>query len=211
MICRYLFVVCCLYFLPHTAAAQLSGRLVNHTGFVYEFTRADPLPANIIANLYDFYTLQIGTYYTLLHTENDVASLGIDPSLHFGFNFFNTGTNVAFDITTQVPVLLLGRYGALSSPFNSQRFGIGGGIGFKYTYLSKGVGINQRTGEVVKERASFVSPMAAAEITFPFQGQLITLRGLFSIATVLSSLRSDLAGSIETEFDTFGIGILYGF
>lgn len=211
MINRSLLLFCCLCVLPFFASAQLKGRLVNHTGFIYEFTRADPLPPNIIANIYDFYTLQIGTYYSLFHTENDVASIGIDPSLHFGFNFFNTGTNVALDLTTQIPVLLLGRYGAFSSPFNTQRFGLGAGIGMKYTYFSKSVGVNQFSGEVVKEKAGFFSPVAAAEITFPFQGQMISLRGIFSIATVVNTLSSDLAGSIQTEFDTFGIGILYGF
>ncbi len=183
--------------------AQISDRLVPHMGFMYEFITTTLPTSN--KRVRDFYNFHIGTYIALLHS-NDIVSLGVDPSVNFGFNLFNTGQSVAFDYTVQVPVLLMGRLGASATPYNQQKIGVGVGVGAKYTYFSR------HTDPVNKQQAGFLNPVVVGEISFVSRGGPISIRGIFSIADAIGTLTNTNGGDIDnTAFSASGIGLLYGF
>lgn len=200
---QYFLLAFSLLFFVGTAHAQLSDRLVPRFGFMYEFVRIEaPTGAS---ELEDFYNIHLGTYVVLYH-QQDVFSVGIDPSIHAGFNFFNTGTDIAFDYTFQVPVLLMGRVGTGATPYNEQRFGAGLGIGAKYVYFS------EHTTIINKKRANFISPVVVGEISFVSRGGPISIRGIFSIADATRDLvNTEFPDIPNTSFSTFGVGLLYGF
>ncbi|MEM7658135.1 MAG: hypothetical protein AAF399_18555, partial [Bacteroidota bacterium] len=103
-----------------SASAQLSDRMVPHFGFMLEM---GSLESNRNQG-WNYSTLQIGSYISLLHSK-DVVSLGIDPSVQLGLNFQGPGTN----ILVQTPVYAMVRVGAGATPYNQQNFGISLGAG----------------------------------------------------------------------------------
>lgn len=191
-----------------TSHAQLSDKLVPRMGFMYEFVTFQ-LPTVAEPNVRDFYNFHLGTFVALAH-KNDIVSVGVDPSIHFGFNLFNTGNSVAFDYNVQTPVLAMGRLGAGATPYNQQRFGVGLGIGGQYTFF------NRTLINLNKIKAGFFNPIIAGEISFVSRSGPITIRGVFSIADATGALKNtNINGATSTtentKFGNWGIGLLYGF
>lgn len=180
--------------------AQLGDKMVPHLGFMYEVVDLrDPLREDISRV---FYTFSLGTYYTLGH-KNDVVSVGIDPSVNFGFNLVSnfSGSETGLNLVVQAPVFLMGRLGANATKYNQQKFGVGAGIGGVYTFFREGI---------VKQRSSAFNPAAMAEITFMSGGGPLTIRGHVSLFNPNATLTFP-SGSVDyNEFRNFGFGLIYG-
>ena len=188
----------------HQSYAQIGDKLVPHMGFMYQtVVLQDTFAAGSEFNI-SYYTFNLGTYYTLAHL-NDVASVGVDGSVNFGFNFVNTFTGgTRINIFTQVPIWLMGRLGANSTSFNQQKIGLGAGIGGHYTFYSD---------KINQEKASFINPAAMAEVTILSRSGTLTVRGHMALARSESALKSTVSGNEvdRLRFGTWGIGLIYGF
>ncbi|MEM6764279.1 MAG: hypothetical protein AAF655_05130 [Bacteroidota bacterium] len=191
--------------------AQLSDKLVPHLGFMYEVVNLQGfVPSSTNPAFRDdisrfFYTFSVGTYYVLAH-QNDVVSLGLDPSLNLGFNFEQNfqGTETGINLVVQAPVFLMGRLGALATKYNQQKFGIGAGIGGNYIFVSEGIR---------DRRISGFAPSAVAEVTFLSRGGPLTIRGHFTIAPTEETYM-DTSGSDDWRYNelvSWGVGLIYGF
>ena len=179
---------------------QMGDKMVPHLGFMYEIVDLKDPVQNDLSRV--FYTFSLGTYYTLGH-KNDVVSVGVDPSVNFGFNLVSnaTGSETGLNLVVQVPVFLMGRLGANSTKYNQQKFGIGAGIGGVYTFFREGI---------VKQRSSAVNPSAVAEITFMSGGGPLTIRAHVSLFNPTATLTFP-SGSVDfNEFRTLGFGLIYG-
>lgn len=204
-----LFGLLALILLP--AQAQLTDKLVPHMGFMFQVSILDEANG-VFETRPNFYSLHLGTYYTLANTENDVASVGLDGSVSFGFNI----PQGRFAYSLQVPVFLMGRVGALSTPYNQQRFGFGAGLGLAVTNLSYISGSSQ---VLVRNNATGFTPNAMAQVTLSTGGRPLTVRFHISVAQTSSTLTSKFiegggGGSIDDtdiNFGNWGIGIIYGF
>lgn len=180
-------------------------KIIPHFGFSLELltmTQADnPSPLNFS---YDFYTLGIGAYYVLEHA-NDRFSVGIDPTLQVGLQGF-TGT---IDWTIQAPVFLLGRYGAFSTPYNSQGFGVGAGIGFVGSYLS--VRSLDGPGNALDFNQVYFIPSVMFEVSInPRSGPLTGRIHLPIGKPVYNGVTQ--AGIFEpVNYSQVGLGLVYGF
>ncbi|MFK7969449.1 MAG: hypothetical protein AB8F95_03730 [Bacteroidia bacterium] len=120
----------CLCF-ASSAQAQLADRLVPHFGFMLELlTLEQDDVSNPATGAYNFYTIGIGSYYVLAQ-KNDRYSVGLDPNLQFGLQGFNG----SLDFTVQMPVYLMGRFGAFCTPYNTQTIGFGAGVGLVNSYI----------------------------------------------------------------------------
>ncbi|TAE47334.1 MAG: hypothetical protein EAZ89_18185 [Bacteroidetes bacterium] len=197
------------------AYAQLANRLVPHMGFMYELATAR---ANTVGAsnqlLEDFYNFHIGSYVVLAH-KNDVASVGIDPSVQLGFNVTQIIDNqgflqAKFNYSAQIPVFAMGRIGAGSTPYNQQPVGLGLGIGGNYLFFSQQIDNNFR------RIASYVVPSAVAELNLMTRGNFITARihaGLAQTSGYLVSKNIDnnLATPLDFKLGNFGLGLIYGF
>lgn len=192
--------------IPGAAKAQIVDKLVPHTGFMYEIiTLQDPRSTNGQSFNFSYYTLNLGTYYSLAH-KNDVVSVGVDASLNFGINFpFTSQSGTQVTIVTQVPVFAMARVGALSTTYNQQPLGLGVGIGGVYTYFNDVA--DYVTGN--KIRSNFVVPAAVAEATLRSRGSTITVRGHMSLAPVSSLLKGDNRPDLEYNMGNWGIGLIY--
>lgn len=183
--------------------AQIGDKLVPHMGFMYQLvTLQDTFASAAESNLF-YYTFNLGTYYTIAHA-NDIASVGVDASVNFGFNFVNTFSGTRINIFTQTPVFLMGRVGALSTAYNQQKVGFGAGIGGHFTYFS------DKANQI---KSDFINPAAMAEVTILSRSGTLTVRGqmaLFKTEDVLKS--TETKQEISTlNFGTWGIGLIYGF
>lgn len=172
-------------------------RLVPHTGFMMEYvnyrivdTTGNEYPSTILGL---FYTLNLGTYITLAHT-NDVASVGVDPNINVGLNFRQDG--IAFQ--AQAPVFLMGRVGAASTKYNEQRIGAGAGVGGIYTYISE----PGQTGF----KKGFFNPAAVFEGSLFNRGSVMTARLHVDIVRLTTSYNNQ-----DYKFGTLGGGLLYTF
>lgn len=191
----------------NTLHAQIADRLVPHLGFMYEFVTiaTQPLqgsePTQVVRN---FYTFNIGTYYSAFH-KNDLVSLGIEPNLNVGFDLVPLNDRVAFDYIIQTPVYLMGRLGAQSTKYNTQRFGIGAGIGGTYTHFSQQVTLQNRN------KAHFFVPQAVVQATFGTRNNIITARAHFSLTPTESTLQNSVGSDGQFNFSNWGLGIVYSF
>jgi hypothetical protein len=113
--------------------------------------------------------------YVLMHS-NDQASIGINPNANICFSFNNF---YGIDFFTSVPVYMLARLGAGSTPYNEQKIGIGGGIGGSFSYLATTA---SGGGSVGTLKTSFINPGAMAELQFKYRGGNIVLRFNWSLA-----------------------------
>ncbi|WNJ20931.1 hypothetical protein [Pontibacter sp. G13] len=188
------------------AKAQVQDRLLPHFGFMWEFVQQISNQGTVgesrelFANYYNF---AIGTYYVIGH-RNDVMSYGVDGTAQFGFNFVGG----QFNYVAQIPVYLMGRIGANSTPYNMQKFGLSAGFGFHYTYFT------QVTGSNIRQKAHIFNPSIVFEATLNSSGNPLTGRVHFT------PFFSDTKVTQETPVTTlerqvpmggFGLGLIYGF
>lgn len=192
-------------------AQFLAGKIVPHGGFSWEFytepSTGNPVQGiNIPPTFANYYTFGVGAYYVLGH-RNDVVSFGVDPNFNFGFRPFQTPDNrLAVNYLIQVPVYVMGRVGAGSTPYNTQALGAGIGIGGIYSYLSELIAIDQR------QLIGTVIPAALAEVTW----RTTIFRFHFALAqpNVNSTIRQVFTGQEITEqigVGNFGFGLIYKF
>lgn len=183
--------------------AQIGDKLVPHMGFMYQtVVLQDTFASASEFNIF-YYTFHLGTYYTIAHA-NDIASVGVDGSVNFGFNFVNTFSGTRINLFTQVPIWLMGRVGANSTSYNQQKIGLGAGIGGHYTFYSD---------KLRQEKASFINPAAMAEVTILSRSGTLTVRGHMALSRAESALKSTVSGNEinRLRFGTWGIGLIYGF
>ncbi len=142
-----------------------------------------------------FTCFNLGGHYQIVHAR-DRAALTVNPNALVGFIL----SNFSGAITFELPVFLMGRIGANCTRFNENRFGVGLGIGPKYTYV--GVRIND-----FSVRQGFVAPAAALEVNFGTRSG-----GVFTVR-----VHTNL-GLTDTEFNTdrsrstnYGLGFVYFF
>ncbi len=186
------------------ASAQLSDKFIPHMGFFYQIINfRDDLNARDKSEA--FYAFSLGTYYTFMH-KNDVLSLGLDPSVNFGFNPNRSTTGeTGISFLVQAPVFLMGRLGANSTSYNQQKFGIGAGIGGVYSFYREGIS---------KLNAGFFNPSAVVEGTILSGGGTLTFRVHFSLFDPSTTLSTESGTAQDREFNevnTLGLGIIYGF
>lgn len=199
-------LIAILLLIPTMAKAQITDKLVPHTGFMYEIiTLQDPRNTGTSAVNFSYYTINLGTYYALAH-RNDVVSVGFDAGVNFGINFpFTSQRGTVVTVVTQVPVFAMARVGALSTTYNQQPLGFGVGIGGVYTFFNDVADYN--TGN--KIRASYVVPAAVAELTLKTRGNTITVRGHFSLNQVNALLKGDNRPDLDYNMGNFGFGLIY--
>lgn len=199
------FFFAALFLIPAVGKAQITDKLVPHTGFMYEIVTLED-PRNLGGQTFNFayYTFSLGTYYELAH-KNDVVSVGVDGSVNFGINFPLTGRGTVVTVTTQTPVFAMARVGALSTKYNQQPLGFGVGIGGVYTFFNDVIDFN--TGN--KIRASYVVPAAVAEVTLKTRGNTITVRGHYQLARTNAVLRGDNRPDLDYNMGNWGIGLIY--
>ncbi len=188
--------------------AQIGDRLVPHLGFSYENIKLSDLVGGSPTDEFSrvLYAFSLGTYYTLYH-QNDVLSVGVDPSLNFGFNFISSPQRTRVNLLVQVPVYFMGRIGANATKYNQQKVGFGAGIGGIFTYY--------RDGGVNRSLNGF-NPNVAIEGSLLSRGGSLTLRGHFAIVKpdVTFQAGNDIQGAgdfVYNDFGTWGVGLIYGF
>lgn len=170
-------------------SAQVTDRLVPHFGYMFSqliFKNPD-FPEN--RTPVSFNSLSIGTYYTLVQSK-DIVSVGLDPNLHLGFNFSNTGQ---INFYSQLPLFVMGRLGANSTVYNTQKIGLGAGVGLMGTYLR----LSGNNGLIM-------NPTAVIEGTLNSRGSNVTGRVMFSLADGRA-----FDGTFITS--TLNLGVIYGF
>jgi hypothetical protein len=158
---------------------------------------------------YFFNTLGIGTYYAIKH-HNDWASFGVDPSINVGINLANGAGQINW--YTQGSLFLMGRLGANSTKYNTQKIGIGAGIGGVASYLDQ-----RALNGAIDMESFFMNPAAVGEVTLNMRGSTLTGRVQFSLAPAVSEgdlITPDgnfLLQDREANFGTIGLGLIYGF
>ncbi|RMG23175.1 MAG: hypothetical protein D6730_15010 [Bacteroidetes bacterium] len=203
-------LICMLAGSLYAVQAQLSDRLLPHMGFMYEIIDLSEgeivggLPSQGLDFSRPFYTFNLGAYVALWHAQ-DIVSVGIDPSVHFGINFEANpaGTNTGILYIVQTPVFAMGRFGINSTPYNDQGFGMGAGIGANYTFFKRGV---------TNRKLSAVNPAAVFEISFRSGGGSITGRLHIPLAKPRAVYKYTGTGQVsdyEYTYNNWGIGIIY--
>lgn len=181
-------------------SAQMTDRLVPHFGYMFSQINMENSDRTQRFNV-PFNAVSIGTYYTLKQAK-DIVSLGIDPSLNIGLNFSSAGRLNWF---TQLPVFFMGRLGAASTSYNTQKIGIGAGIGFIGSYMSF-----REPRALIEVKELYFNPAAVVEGTINSRGSYITGRIQFSLADAKGN--GDLFAVDGTFFtNLLSLGIIYGF
>ncbi|MEL6675899.1 MAG: hypothetical protein AAFR61_27070 [Bacteroidota bacterium] len=188
------------------ARAQIGDKLIPHMGFVYEIATFSETGTNPQSDRTAFYTFNLGTYYSFFH-KNDIVSVGIDPSVHFGFNVVGNGY---INYMLQVPVFAMARVGANSTIYNQQKIGAGVGVGGIFTNLS------EKISPDLRRSSRYINPAVVAEVTIMSRSGTLTVRGHYAIAEALADqIYKDNDGNItnrlERSFGGFGAGLIYGF
>lgn len=200
----FVLLLLCVGIGPASLQAQLADKLVPHLGFMWEVATYDN-GGCLNDQRTSFYTLSLGAYYTLAHTDNDVASVGFDPNVNFGINLVGNGY---ISYVIQAPVFVMGRLGANATTYNQQKIGIGAGLGLNYTYFSQKITTNTR------RIAGFAVPAAVVEVTILSGGAPLTGRIHFNLGQTSSDIkcRFDSGGEdlTNTSFGNFGFGLIYG-
>ncbi len=189
-----------------TLCAQ-SDKLMPHFGFMYEIVNLD---SGSLRDIYPFYTLHLGTYYTLAH-KNDFVSVGVDGSAHLGIQFFGSSVNWF----VQTPVFLMGRIGANSTYYNEQQLGIGLGIGATATYMNM-KGFFDFQGRDIPFRPLFLNPSVILEGTLNTRGGPVTGRIHFSLGgptrdgVIVEEFRRYYEAR-KVKYTNWGLGLIYAF
>lgn len=192
--------------------AQISDHLLPHMGFMRETISLAPESSTNPGTNFDvipYNALHIGTYYAIGHI-NDVFSYGVDGSLQFGVFPQVINGELKLDGIVQTPVYAMVRVGANSTPYNTQRLGMGVGIGGVYSFMSF------RTSPTQRLRADFFLPDAVIEVTLLSGGNPLTGRlhiglndGVFNRQIVNEG--GDILAEDPFLFRGIGWGLIYGF
>lgn len=202
-----------MLWLPMLAQAQISDKLMLHTGFMWEFLPTETLPSSNYGEvvLPNFYTFGFGGYYLFGH-RNDVVSYGVDATAQVGVNFAtDISGRLPVNFLGQTPVYLSMRFGALSTPYNTQRVGLALGVGGNFNYVNT---IGRASNAFTKINGTFVSPQVMGQITFVGRGSALTGRIHLPISSVQSMLNfPDAPSNQESPYSvsSFGLGLVYGF
>lgn len=194
-----------------TTQAQISDRLVPHSGFMREFITGTPASGGN-GTPFSYYNLNLGSYYVLGHV-NDVFSYGFDVNTQFGIlPFVAANGKLKTNFVIQTPVYAMVRVGANATPYNTQRVGVSLGIGGSFNHISEFTNVNASQ----RFKTGYIIPDAVAEITFMSRGNPITGRLHVSIADANTNVRTlDDSGNVLTEsnflFSGVGWGLIYGF
>lgn len=199
-------LIAILLLIPNLVKAQITDKLVPHTGFMYEIiTLQDPRNTGTSAFNFSYYTINLGTYYAMAH-RNDIVSVGFDAGINFGINFpYTAQRGTVVTVVAQAPVFAMARVGALSTTYNQQPLGFGVGIGGVYTFFSDVA--NYNTGD--KIRADFIVPAAVAELTLKTRGNTITVRGHIPLLLNNAILKGDNRPDLDYNMGNFGFGLIY--
>ncbi len=191
--------------------AQITDRLVPHSGFMREFLTGTPATGGN-GTPFSYYNLNLGSYFVIGHV-NDVFSYGIDANAQFGILPFVASTGkLKTNFILQTPVYAMVRVGANATPYNTQRVGISLGIGGSFNHLSEFTNVNASQ----RFKTAYIIPDAVAEFTLMSRGNPITGRLHVSIADANTQVRTlDDSGNVLTEssflFSGVGWGLIYGF
>ena len=196
------FLVCLL---ASSLQAQLSDRLVPHFGFMLEILTLEqddvPNPSSFNAN---FYTVGVGTYYVMSHS-NDRLSVGLDPSIQIGLQ----GLNGSIDWTFQAPVFLMGRFGAFATPYNTQKIGLGAGVGVVTSYVS--IRSLDGPGRNLDFNQWYAVPAIILEGSLNLPSGPLTGRLHLPLSKPVHQ-GATFAGRLEpTTYNLVGLGLIYGF
>lgn len=196
-------------FAQEDSKVPFKDRLVPRFGYILSFLNTtDTFTFNPGSFNYSFNTVQASSYI-MLAQHNDWVSVGADAGLGFGLNF---GANNRLNWQVQVPIMLMGRIGAVSTAYNSQRVGIGLGIGGTTTYM------NFQNG-FIEQKDLWFHPTAAAEINIGTNSGPITVRGTMSLGSANGTGNAlTNTGNISYPLETggpirgrlFTIGLQYG-
>jgi hypothetical protein len=211
-----------LIFFLKPATAQIADKLVPHTGFMLEFVNQQTADSQFLGadlEALAFYTFHIGTYYVLAH-HNDILSAGLDGGLNFGLNFnsFNV-SQINVNLLIQPHLMMMGRLGANSTPYNEQKVGLGAGVGMNYTFLSTIIGepFNGGFVDIYKEKIDFFNPFVMIEGSLNSRGGSITGRAQIGLANFLTTGKFESQVFNEPSFKAkvrpanWGLGIIYSF
>lgn len=205
---------------------SLRDRLVPHIGLIQMIpfqTVDEQFGPEIINDIFvnrqtvQFANFHVGTYLTLFH-HKDFVSVGLDNSIQLGINpnFSNSDLPVTYNI--QAPIVLMGKLGSGSTPYNQQRIGIAAGIGgsinhMKFTMFRQNANPSVEDLAVIRT-ATFITPTAIIEASY---GNLIGRLHL-GIAPVRTSVTDELLAfpnldpeKGEATHGMFGFGLIYRF
>lgn len=167
-------------------------RLVPHFGYTLSFLQTTDTFSTFTGTYdYSFNSIGVGSYIMLAH-HNDWASVGADAGLNFGINFANQNNRLNWQL--QAPVMLMGRIGAAATAYNTQKVGLGLGVGGTFSYL------NYQNG-FIEQKALWFHPTAMAEVNIFTRQNLLTLRGGISLG------RTGGEGNTVTPFGTPGYSV----
>jgi hypothetical protein len=148
----------------------------------------------------NFTCFNLGGHYQIVHAR-DRAALTVNPNAMMGFILANFAGAIMFEL----PVFLMGRIGANCTRFNENRFGIGLGIGPKFTYF--GAQVRDISGRLFSARQNFVAPAAALELNFGSRsGNVFTVRAHANLGLVNSEFNTQPSRSTN-----YGFGFVYFF
>lgn len=170
----YLFLLFALcgasYCTSLSAQTPFGDRLVSHVGFSLTALDMTSTQAQFPGvGRYAFYALGVGTYGLIAH-HNDRYSLGLNPNFQAGLQGFNG----AIDWTLQAPIYLMGRFGAYCTPYNTQRLGLGAGVGFLPAYFSINSINSANQGQGLSQL--YIAPALLLEASIAFPNGPITAR-----------------------------------
>lgn len=185
-----------------------STYIMPHAGYSLDFVIIETTTIPSTSEPYSYYGIHGGIYYALLH-KNDVFSLGIDPSLHAGFNVSPTAAannELAFDYNFHMPIMLLTRFLRGSTPYSRKPVGFGIGFGVVANHYKRTVSIN------LNQKSTFLHPGIVAEGNFPTGRGHISVRFRVPIGMVRSKVEySNSLADREFNFNSWGLSVAYGF
>jgi hypothetical protein len=175
LICIALCVTPFLVWGQDSEPIPLKDRLVPRFGFTLSFLQTVDTFSSFTGSYdYDFNAVALGTYVMLAH-HNDWASVGADVGLNVGLDFANINNRLNWMV--QTPLMLVGRIGAASTAYSSQKLGFGLGLGGTLSYL------NYQNGYIEQKNLWF-HPTAMAEVNIRSRQNLVTVRLGTSLGTV---------------------------
>ena len=197
--------------------AQISDKLIWHTGFMYQITRVADLDINNVPVSVPspaFYTFNVGAYYAAVQ-KNDIVSAGIQANAQIGLSPVNAGVGIRLNYLVELPIYAMARVGAGCTPYNEQRVGLSVGVGTNLSHYAYYMGFGNT---LVSPRITALNPAGIVELTIVSRGNPTTFRlhGSLNNAPLRVNLR-DLNGDITQfgpEIDQvgfIGLGVIYGF
>ena len=199
------------FFSIQKAQAQLSDKVIWHTGFMYQIPRSyilgapNPSPA--------FYTFNVGGYYAAVQ-KNDIVSAGVQANVQAGLSPINTNFGVRLNYILELPVYAMARIGAGCTPYNEQRIGFSLGVGANLSHYVYYLPF----GTPVSPRITALNPAGIVEVTIVSRGNPTTFRAHGSLRNSIFSARfkdlngNDTSNSVDMDQTSFlGLGVIYGF